>query len=458
MGRLLARDFSGPSIKCSGTTIALASSATLNAGAILDTVSYSAWVNPGASPGYSIFDVVSGNSFGIRYIGVRQYAVWYNGTQLAVSKLANPNTWTHVAGTYNRVTGVCAIYLNGKLSATVTNSLGQATPTDLRVANGVYSALTGYIAEPAIFNRVLTAAEIAWIYEQGPSAYPQDGSCVLDYRFKEGAVGGIAGEIIDASGKGNHGQLTMGGGRVDPYQIPFSNRVLIPAGMPLVSIESTGATSITVSDALLKTAFGETGANLGSTSGAVSGGVWVKKKKFATSYQICANKGTSGASGYGGQIDLHTALGSIAAVAYGNSISAQSPAFGNSSNLFKHAVWQNGGSFASFYHAGIKTKREDKTLTVAGSGNFALIGVTSGALNNICLPFIANRALTDDEVYRIYQSATFPPDVLFWHGANSDGTKVMCHKGTYGNRPAEVANCDATLGNGNYLSNDTPWN
>lgn len=462
MGRLLARNFSGPSIFCNVTTIAAPTSPLLTSGAILDTVSYSVWVHVSSSPGYSIFDVTSGNSFGLRYTGTKQFALWYNGAQILASAVSHWRKWVHVAATYDRVTGACAIYLNGALSSSTVSSVAQATPTNLKIANGVYSSLVGYIAEPAIFNRALTAEEIRAIYEQGPVAYPKDGSCVLDYRFKEGAINGAT--IIDSSGKGNHGTLTLGSGRIDPYNIPVPNRVVIPGNMPIVAVESTGTTAISVSDSALKTAFGETGAYVGSVAAGITVGGWVKRKKAGSSSNRLFAKGSYG-SGVGVYTDIlqtggisSNATGAVSVVAASQIRNPSAVSAYQHISVSSKTGAANTGAARFHTNGNVSQANPGVTITSAANGDaLNILGGTGAGVFSIALPFLANRVLTDEEIYNIYSKAIFPADVLFWHGADSTGTKIMCHKGSYGNRPAEVVACDAFLGSGNYFTDDVPW-
>ena len=449
MGRLLARNFSGPSLFCSGTYIQVPDN--LKDGAILDTMTFMAWINTGNSPSYSVIETSSGNAYGLRYTDNKQLSFYYNGTSLGgVSQtFVQGRKWAHCVATYDRISGVTKFYINGVLVYSTTNSVASAAPTSAyRVSHG-YAYLTGNIAEPAVFNRVLTAEEIRNIYEQGPSAYPKDGSCVLDYRFKEGAIDGA--QIVDSSGKGNHGTLTLSSGRIDPYNIPVPNRVLIPGNMPLVAVESTGATTISVSDALIAAAFGVAAGQVGVNG--LSVGSWVKNKKYAVQPYF-ASKGSY--NNYGSYLSMSSSK------AFTVTSNGSGTNYLLTVNQIAQVSWNNLAAINGIDHYkaavnGLLNKKQYVSLVGHGAVNFSIISSASGNITTIALPFIANRVLTDEEIYNIYNKATFPADVLFWHGADSTGTKIMCHKGSYGNRPAEVATCDATLGTGNYFTDDCPW-
>jgi hypothetical protein len=460
MGQLLARDFSGPSIKFdgAGTKIVSTNALDFTAAGTNGKVTFMAWVRLvdfsgskrfiGAATGQYICGISAG---ALVFIGV-------NGQTPTTFMPASSfgKEWKHVCFTHDGVT--LKGYFNGVLVGSSASAIIPTASYALQVGYDASTYGNQYLAEPAVFNRALTAAEIALIYEQGPAAYPNDGSCVLDYRFKEGAIN--AATIIDASGKGNHGTLTIGSGRVDPYQIPVPNRILMPADMPLLSVESAGTTAMVVTDSYLKLAFRETGAYVGSAANGVTVGGWVKGKRNTANARIFA-KGAygSGNGTYGDLLSNKTVQTTVPEAP--STVAAFRNQYVNMS-LFSHAaniaITGTPGT-AKFFNHGRLSQLNNVNIGSAPSGDsLNIVGGTGAGLFNIALPFLANRALTDEEIYRIYQSASFPPDVLFWHGPDAAGTKIMCHKGFYGNRPAEVAACDATLGSGNTFSTDTPWN
>jgi len=454
MGRLLAREFSGPSLFCSSTFIQVPD--TLRTGAMLDTMTFMAWINPDL-PDRSIIETSTGNAYGLRYTPSRRLGFYYNGILIgdAAATFIQPRRWAHCAVTYNRVSGMCAFYINGVFAHSAVNSLVQTAPTSAyRVAGGV-SNFSGNLADPAIFNRVLFADEIRAIYENGLDAYAKDGSCVLDYRFTEGPIGGIANEIIDFSGRANHGTLTMGSGRISPYNIPVPNRVVIPSNMPLVGLRSEGTNAITVPNANLAAAFNVTAGQIGVNG--LSGGAWVKKQRFATSWQQVAGKGTFGASGYGGIIECGDSLNALGGQVYGpGSISVATTTIGKNGIAHTHITWINGVSYGHLFHNGLAVRRQSAVLTGNGPAPFTLIGTGSGNLVLASLFFLANRILTNSEIYNIYSKTIFPPDVLFWHGQNESGLGIACYRGAYSpNR--RVPACDATLPSGVTFTNDTPW-
>lgn len=143
-----------------------------------------AWIHPSLANGtYAIlvkYDAVSGINqcaFSFFLSGGHAYlSVSTNGTPAGTGAVQSSNSvpanqWTHVAGTYDG--SALKIYLNGTLDASVslpgtifpgTDALGIGA-TIGGLSNGSGSAVfNGLIDEPALYNRALTAQEIAAIY------------------------------------------------------------------------------------------------------------------------------------------------------------------------------------------------------------------------------------------------------------------------------------------------------
>jgi len=453
MGRLLARNFSGPSIKFDGsaTKIVSGNALDLNAGTTMCV-----WAHTGFPVSMRLIGAAAsgGLSFGITGSSTLSFVkagVSAVGSGYAASKLPK-NKWVFLAGSYSsQASGsVVAYYLNGALILQEANDQHPLTSTGHVIGGELttnYQA--GYIAEPAIFNRVLTAEEIRAIYEQGPDAYPKDGSCVLDYRFKEGAIDGA--QIVDSSGKGNHGTLTLGAGRIDPYNIPVPNRVVIPGNMPLVGIESTGANNLNITDANISAAFGVDAGQVGVNG--ISVGAWIKKKRHVSNYQAIVNKALTITRG--AFIDLGTNLDQINPIACRSGTNSTTYTTRNHKNVV-FAASVSSVPKAVGYINGVAAKTTIATHVTQTSDTFSLITAASGNITTISMPFLANRALTDSEVYNIYSKSIFPADVLFWHGPDETGTKIACYRGSYSpiNR---VPSCDGTLPAGITFTDDTPW-
>ena len=90
-----------------------------------------------------------------------------------VGGVITPNTWQHVAMTYDKTSGVAVLYRNGVMVAT--QNLGVFTPqtsSDFFMGNrpaGPFSPLyfNGKMDEPSLYNRALSASEIKSIYNAG---------------------------------------------------------------------------------------------------------------------------------------------------------------------------------------------------------------------------------------------------------------------------------------------------
>ena len=476
MGRLLARNFSGPSIKFDGSATQISNN-TSAANALIGAagVTACAWVNLqttsvcralSISGGGSAFSVIgveinnSGSNSG--YVYARSQ-IGDTTQSLLLTNLRDKllNKTVYIAAQADYTNKLLRFYINGVLAYQVTGLVfGSNILVDTAGGDNVNigsaggsSYFNGYIAEPAIFNRVLTAEEIRAIYEQGPDAYPKDGSCVLDYRFKEGAIDGA--QIVDSSGKGNHGTLTLGAGRIDPYNIPVPNRVIIAPNMPLVGLRSDGSTGINISDANIAAAFGVDAGQVGVNG--ISAGAWVKEQRHVVNGQNVAYKYLSGASGYGAGVILGTTLQALfpTTAGAGSTYVEHSLLLGTAS-AHRFAAAVNGITYGKCFHNGIKTKQQTAALTGNGSGAFNLISSSSGNITLASMFFLANRVLTDSEVYNIYADSVFPADVLFWHGPDETGTKIACYRGSYS--PANrVSSCDGTLSTGITFTDDVPW-
>jgi hypothetical protein len=131
-----------------------------------------------------------------------------------------PNTWHHVAWTYDQ--SAMKLYLNGLPVAT--NVIGPqsiaVSSTDLRISgadNHVY--FNGLIDEPAVYNRALSASEIAGIYGAGsagkcrPNPIPRGATAVativngfvVGVTITDGGWGYTSAPVVRISGAGGSG-------------------------------------------------------------------------------------------------------------------------------------------------------------------------------------------------------------------------------------------------------------
>jgi Concanavalin A-like lectin/glucanases superfamily/Immunoglobulin domain len=97
----------------------------------------------------------------------------------SINSIIVANTFQHVALTYDKTSGIAALYCNGV--AVASTNLGSFTPQtsfDLFMGvrpSGIFSGIyfQGIMDEPTLYNRALTSNEIAAIYNAG-----SDGKCV----------------------------------------------------------------------------------------------------------------------------------------------------------------------------------------------------------------------------------------------------------------------------------------
>jgi subtilisin-like proprotein convertase family protein len=92
-------------------------------------------------------------------------AIRTNGSTRLTAKVTSsivPNTWTHVAATYDMGTNTFSLFINGVLDTS--NVVAGAAPTSavetVQIGNGGNGFFTGMIDEVRIWNRALTAAEL----------------------------------------------------------------------------------------------------------------------------------------------------------------------------------------------------------------------------------------------------------------------------------------------------------
>jgi hypothetical protein len=116
------------------------------------------------------------------------------------------NVWTHLAGTFDGTT--LRLYVNGALVATNAGSLGPTTSASLLIGGSGDCATTdGLIDEVEIYNRALSDAEVAAIFNAGST-----GKCKPEFRIT--AIARASNDIrltwITTAGKTNFVQATNG--------------------------------------------------------------------------------------------------------------------------------------------------------------------------------------------------------------------------------------------------------
>jgi hypothetical protein len=149
---------------------------------------------------------------GLFYMGVKDTSGVQHVIQSANGLIVDTNHFQHVAGTYDKGSGLAVLYLNG--TAVVTNNFGSLTPqttyptyhlnigrrTGQPIGNG--DTYGGLMDELSLYTRALSASEVQAIYATGPG-----GKCVPTAPFiatqptnQSAAIGSTATFTVTAGG------------------------------------------------------------------------------------------------------------------------------------------------------------------------------------------------------------------------------------------------------------------
>lgn len=135
------------------------------------------------------------------------------------SKATNDGSWRHVVLTRDSVSHALEMYLDGVL---ISSGIGRDDDATLSYSSigriedtgGTPAYFAGHLDEMLIFDRVVTAEEIASIYTHQSAGNNWDGSIrdcdpelLVELRFEESTWDGSSDEVIDSSGNDNHGRL-----------------------------------------------------------------------------------------------------------------------------------------------------------------------------------------------------------------------------------------------------------
>ena len=157
------------------------------------------WGSPTTDQAYGLAIVNSSGTYSLLNFG------WSDDALMNFT--FTPNTWIHVASTYDGTTA--RVYLNGVLLGTSPRPNWNTVLNSLVIARDISSStndpFTGRIDEVAIFNYVLSATQISNLYHQGNSVYQNvilADLPILYYRFGEAPGSPSA---VDLSGNGNTG-------------------------------------------------------------------------------------------------------------------------------------------------------------------------------------------------------------------------------------------------------------
>jgi len=194
----------------SASNISVPNSAGINPAS---TITVSVWIKPGTSATSDIIEKAGCNGY---YLEIVAAAVAWGkqcvGTnQTSASNVIKLNAWNYVVSTYDGTT--LNIYINGVLKATKSTAFTFANNGVLEIGKGLDGFFPGAIDDVRVYNRALSAQEIALLYAAGQ--FTQGGSNtttlsagLVGYWPLDGSsINWKADTTADLSGQGDTGTL-----------------------------------------------------------------------------------------------------------------------------------------------------------------------------------------------------------------------------------------------------------
>ena len=139
-----------------------------------------------------------------------------NGSSAASSTVVNNANWHHVVLTWDSVSGVVQVYVNGNLEGSAnseTGDVGSPFSSIGRIENSFSSVnYTGQLDELMVFDSIISPSQVSDIYSNQLNGDNYDGSAricpvppvplipIVDYRFDECSYAEAPGEVIDQTG------------------------------------------------------------------------------------------------------------------------------------------------------------------------------------------------------------------------------------------------------------------
>ncbi len=189
-----------------------------------DNFTYSLWINVKEAPAQS-FNLISFRFAGLRGSGIQLQKsggdtniefITRNDTDLTIleSILTSLNNWEYIVGTYNNETNNMTLYINGIVDNSALGFKYSNDTTSFEIGgNNILAGNTlfynGSIDEVLVYNRTLSAAEVALLFANYTeistgierTGTPSTTGLILDINFDDFSV-------ADNSGSGNNGVNT----------------------------------------------------------------------------------------------------------------------------------------------------------------------------------------------------------------------------------------------------------
>ncbi len=215
-GRLAVRDF-GTSLAFNGTSDKISIGTGISP---TTAITYSAWIKPTTpKANQRVIALYSHSSIRLDTNGRVAFVIHGIVEYFGTSRL-NPNSWYHIAATYDRTS--VKIYVNGVLESTTAETRAFPSTTSagwIGTYDGGVQFFKGVIDQPCIHsNRALSASEVSELYYNGLTRGSALATGLVgEWLFNEGS-GSTA---YDSSGNGNNGTIT---GATYSTDVPCVNR------------------------------------------------------------------------------------------------------------------------------------------------------------------------------------------------------------------------------------------
>lgn len=177
-----------------------------------------AWVNPTSLATLPKGVISKGGllgtflKYGVRILTNGRITINTNGAQRIISRASNPvliNNWTHISCSYNSVSSLFSIYINGMLdtSATVASAAPTTNSDSLFIGiSGSSTPFSGKLDEVRVWNRELSSAEVALYFRTSLTASSGIYSgLILSMPFQKESSSGTLFTTRDLSGNENNG-------------------------------------------------------------------------------------------------------------------------------------------------------------------------------------------------------------------------------------------------------------